>query len=334
MYRVVINYTILRVVGRKLPVLGSLSNYVKANNIMEFNQLKYVVEIVEAGSISKAANNLFISQPNLSMQIVQLEKELGRVLFIRGNRGVTLTKDGLEVYHHAKQVVNTFELTEHKLLNHISENKIKVASCGCEVIEPAFIEVCKIFNQDNYEFELEYCNTEQCIEKVASQEVDLAVIPYTEMQYKKLDQVLVNKSLYMQRLFTGELKVHVSDRWELSKKKVIHPSDLRDLFHVKKHILFDGMFSLDYDIRQMGIDPYTKTIITHQSKTYENVLSSMPSFGITLEWHCNKEVNRHLKRIPLALPRIPIIIAMIRRQNEMMKKEINYFLEQLEQYKN
>lgn len=42
---------------------------------MEFNQLKYVVEIVEAGSISKAANNLFISQPNLSMQIVQLEKE-------------------------------------------------------------------------------------------------------------------------------------------------------------------------------------------------------------------------------------------------------------------
>lgn len=84
----------------------------------------------------------------------------------------------------------------------------------------------------------------------------------------------------------------------------------------------------------MGLDPYTKTIITHQSKTYENVLSSMPSFGITLEWHCNKEVNRHLKRIPLALPRIPIIIAMIRRQNEMMKKEINYFLEQLEQYKN
>ena len=80
------------------------------------------------------------------MQIVQLEKELGRVLFIRGNRGVTLTKDGLEVYHHAKQVVNTFELTEHKLLNHISENKIKVASCGCEFIEPASTISTTYFN--------------------------------------------------------------------------------------------------------------------------------------------------------------------------------------------
>lgn len=301
---------------------------------MEFNQLKYVVEIVEAGSISKAAHTLFISQPNLSSQIAQLEKELGRTLFIRGNRGVTLTKEGIEVYNYAKQVVHTFTLTEQKLLNHISENKIKIASCGCEIIEPAFIEVCKIFNQDNYEFELEYCNIEDCIEKVASQEVDLAIIPYTNMQYKKLDQVLMNKNLCMQGLFTGELKVHISDRWELSQKETICPQDLKDLFHVKKAILFTGMFSLDYEMRQMGISPYTKTILTHQSKTYENALNLVPSFGITLEWHCNKEVNLHLKRIPFDLPRLPVTIAMIKRPNEIIKKEVSYFLDQLQQYKN
>ena len=48
---------------------------------MDFNQLKYLIEIVETGSISKAANNLFISQPNLSQQMSNLEKEIGKSIF-------------------------------------------------------------------------------------------------------------------------------------------------------------------------------------------------------------------------------------------------------------
>ncbi|MDA3730182.1 LysR family transcriptional regulator [Niameybacter massiliensis] len=300
---------------------------------MEYNQLKYIVEIVESGSISKAAQVLFLSQPNLSSQVTQLEKEIGRQLFIRGNRGVTLTKEGIEVYHYAKQVVSQFELTKQKLLNHISENKIKIASCGCEVIEPAFFEVCKVFNQMNYEFELEYCNIEQCIEKLGSQEVDVAVIPYTSLQYKKLDQFLINKNLCMQEIFTGELKVHVSEQWELSKKAKINKGDLRGLVHVKKNILFSGMFSLDYEMRQLGMEFCNKSLVTHQIKTYEAALAHLPSFAITPEWHCNLEVNSYLKRIPFAGNPISVTIAVIKRNNEVLRKEVLYFLEQLKRYK-
>lgn len=301
---------------------------------MEFNQLKYLVEIVEAGSISKAANNLFVSQPNLSAQISTLEKEIGRQLFYRNNRGVTLTKDGIEVYQYAKEVVRQFQLTEQKLLNHISDYKVKIVTCGCEIVEPAFLEMCKVFNQNKCEFELEYCNIEQCIEKVAHEEVDLAIIPYTPYQYKKLDQFLSHKALWMQEIFTGELKVQVSEQWELSRRTFIKPQDLRGLFHVKKEILFKGIFSLDYEMRQLGLDYESKTIWTHQNKTYEEALKRIPSFGMTLEWHCNLEVNSHLRRIPLDLPIVPVTIAVIRRQNGMMKKEVVYFLEQLHHYKN
>lgn len=299
---------------------------------MEYNQLRYIVEIVETGSISKAADALFISQPNLSRQVSLLEKEIGRQVFLRKSHGVVLTKEGLEVYQYAKQVVEQFDLAKDKLQNHISENKIKVATCGCEIIEPAFLQVCKVFNQDNYEFELEYCNVEQCIEKLAGREVDLAVIPYTESQYKKLDQFLDSRKLCMQGIFEGELKIHISDSWELSKRETLHTEDLKGLFHIKKSILFTGVFSLGYEMKELGMDFSGKSMITHQIKTYEEALKALPSFGVTPEWKCSREVNRHLKRLPVFGKKVPVTIAVIKRNHEILRKEAEYFLSVLEQY--
>ncbi|MFV0343749.1 MAG: LysR family transcriptional regulator, partial [Anaerocolumna sp.] len=130
---------------------------------MDFNQLKYIVEIVETGSISKAATNLFLSQPNLSNQITSLENEIGKNIFYRNNRGVTLTAYGVEVYHYAKSIIKQFEIMKDKLLTNTNDNKIKVASFGSEVINFKFYEVCQKYNEDNYEFELCEAGVEESI---------------------------------------------------------------------------------------------------------------------------------------------------------------------------
>lgn len=61
---------------------------------MEFNQLEYVAEVADTGSFSKAAENLFYSQPALTQQIGKLEKELGIQLFHRAHGSVSLTEAG------------------------------------------------------------------------------------------------------------------------------------------------------------------------------------------------------------------------------------------------
>lgn len=108
---------------------------------MEYNQLRYIVEVVETGSISRAASNLYISQPNLSAQINSLENELGRIIFERTNKGVKLTTEGREIYHYAKTLVNQFELTEKKLLYDYNDNKIKIASFGSCIVRRKFTDL-------------------------------------------------------------------------------------------------------------------------------------------------------------------------------------------------
>ena len=79
---------------------------------MNYNHLKYFVVSVECMSISKAARQLNVSQPNLSRALGQLEKEIGEPLLNRSNKGISLTKEGVNFYSLARDIVSKSEALE------------------------------------------------------------------------------------------------------------------------------------------------------------------------------------------------------------------------------
>ena len=90
---------------------------------MTLQQLRYVVTIVNEGSISEAAKHLFLSQPSLSKAVKELESEVGIEIFNRTSKGITLSSDGKEFLSYARQVVEQAELLEKNRENkHIPGN--------------------------------------------------------------------------------------------------------------------------------------------------------------------------------------------------------------------
>ena len=79
---------------------------------MNFQQCRYVQTIAETGSFSKAAKKLFLTQPNLSASIRDLEEELGVLLFERSNTGAKLTDDGHDFLKYAKRILGELDLLE------------------------------------------------------------------------------------------------------------------------------------------------------------------------------------------------------------------------------
>ena len=67
-------------------------------------QLHYFIEVAAEGSISAAADLMYVSQPTLSAAMKDLESRAGRALLVRSSRGVTLTADGTEFLGYARQV--------------------------------------------------------------------------------------------------------------------------------------------------------------------------------------------------------------------------------------
>ena len=82
---------------------------------MEIRVLRYFLAVAREESISKAAEYLHLTQPTLSRQLMDLEEELGKKLFLRGNRKVTLTEDGLLLRKRASEILSLVEKTESEL---------------------------------------------------------------------------------------------------------------------------------------------------------------------------------------------------------------------------
>ncbi len=82
---------------------------------MELRELKYFLAVAREQSISKAADALFVTQPNLSRQMQKLEKEIGQQLFIRGAKKITLTETGQILRKRAEEIIELYNKTESEL---------------------------------------------------------------------------------------------------------------------------------------------------------------------------------------------------------------------------
>ena len=82
---------------------------------MELRVLQYFLAVARENSISGAAEFLHLSQPTLSRQLKELEEELGKQLFIRGNRKITLTEEGMILRKRAEEVIELIQKAEDEI---------------------------------------------------------------------------------------------------------------------------------------------------------------------------------------------------------------------------
>lgn len=83
---------------------------------MELRVLQYFLAIAREETILGASQRLHITQPTLSRQMKELEEELGKQLFIRGNRKISLTEDGMLLRQRAEEIISLVEKTESDIM--------------------------------------------------------------------------------------------------------------------------------------------------------------------------------------------------------------------------
>ena len=94
---------------------------------MTLQQLQQVITIADSKSMNEAAKKLFVSQPNLSSVVKELEAEAGIPIFIRSNRGIIVTPEGEEFIGYARQIVEQYQLLEKRYLTTESKKKFSVS---------------------------------------------------------------------------------------------------------------------------------------------------------------------------------------------------------------
>lgn len=136
---------------------------------MTLMQLHYMITISETGSLNKAAELLYVSQPSLTSAVKELEKELGITIFNRSGRGVTLTNDGAEFLLHAKQLYSQYEDLMERYGEHgTRKKKFGVSAQHYSFAVKAFVDMAKEFDMLQYEFAIRETRTAEVISDVST----------------------------------------------------------------------------------------------------------------------------------------------------------------------
>ena len=194
---------------------------------MTLQQLKYVITVAETGTITEAANQLFISQPSLTNAIHELEKEMNIVIFNRTNKGISLSKEGEGFLGYARQVLEQAAILEDKYKrNGGGKKQFCVSTQHYSFAVNAFVDLIKEYGQEEYDFSLRETQTYEIIEDVARLRSEIGILFLNDFNEAVINKMLKSYDLEFHLLFIAKPHVFISRSHPLAEKKVITNQEL------------------------------------------------------------------------------------------------------------
>lgn len=194
---------------------------------MTLQQLRYVTMVAKTGTITEAANKLYISQPSLTSAIHELENEMNIVIFRRTNKGVSVTKEGEDFLGYARQVLEQAAILEDKYKkNSGGKKQFCVSTQHYSFAVNAFVDLIKKYGQDEYDFSIRETQTYEIIEDVAKMRSELGILFLNDFNETVINKILKSHELEFTQLFVAKPHVFISRKHQLADKKIITNSEL------------------------------------------------------------------------------------------------------------
>lgn len=196
---------------------------------MTLQQLRYFIEMVNCGSINKAAERLFIAQSSLSNALKDLEGEIGAELFTRTPKGISPTIDGIEFLGYARQVIEQTELLEQRWLNKQPSRRLcSISTQHYAFAVNAFVNMVRKTHAEEYEYTLHETRTFEIVQDVKNFRSDLGILYKSEFNRKVIEKLLHENDLTFHPLFTARPHIFISSENPLAKREYVTLEDLED----------------------------------------------------------------------------------------------------------
>ena len=246
---------------------------------MTLQQLKYVLVISETGSMNKAAEQLYVSQPSLTSSVQELEKEIGIKIFNRSGRGVSLTNDGAEFIQYARQVVGQFDVLSEKYMSKGNvKKKFGVSTQHYSFAVKAFVEMVKEFDTKEYEFAIRETKTAEIISDVATMRSEIGIIYFNDFNRKSITKLLSSNGLRFHSLTKCSPFVYLWKGHPLAGEKSISFDQLADYPCLSFEQGDNSTFYLSEEI--LSTNEYPRIIKANDRATMLNLMIGLNGYTL------------------------------------------------------
>lgn len=203
---------------------------------MNLQKLKFAVEIEKTSSITQAAKNLYLSQPNLSKSIKELESEIGIEIFSRTTKGVEPTPEGKQFLSHAKSILKQIDILEDIYCTPKEDDfQFKISVPRTTYISTGFCDFINSANQkNNTPINVQYRETsnESTISNISSGNCDIGIIRYQKIYEPYFLNLLKEHNLDYEVLWTFKMRLLMSVNHPLAKYEVVPYELLKDYIEI------------------------------------------------------------------------------------------------------
>lgn len=247
---------------------------------MNILHLKYALEIEKSGSISQAAQNLFMAQPNLSKAVKDLESELGYSIFKRTPSGVTVTERGNEFLFHARkmmeQVVEIEKLSK-RFDAHGIQFKLSIPR-GSYIASGVTAFVAELDFKEGIDLTINETNTLRTISNVADRGYNMGIIRYQVADETVFKSRLKSNKLESETLWEFEYVLVMSKDHPLAEKEIIHEEDLQDYIRIT-HADIENPHGPhdDHEESDAEFSKPDKTIYVYERGSQFDLLANVPT---------------------------------------------------------
>lgn len=243
---------------------------------MNIVYLKYAVTVAKAGSLSKAQEQLFIAQPNLSRAIKELEKELNIVIFDRNTKGVTLTPDGERLISYGEKLLKEISYIEEQFKGEKTNKSVfSISVPRASYICSAFAEFSKeLVKEEKCEVYYKETNNQRTLTNILEKGYKYGIIRYATAFDKYFKQTFESKNLAYEMITEFNYVLLVNKESPLTKIEKVKFSDLEPLIEIAHADPYAPSVSLSEIKKEELPDNISKRIFVFERASQFEVLSA------------------------------------------------------------
>lgn len=297
---------------------------------MKNEQLRNFIKVVDCGSINKAAEQLYISQPSLSRSIHSLEEEMGKELVIRSNRGVTLTPVGKLLYYYGCSILDQFEVIE-KIKNLSEEtiySKLAVSVDSIFLRDDLILQFYNRIKSADTEIKIIETTAEEVLNNVSDMTSEIGIVILNDYQLTVFKKMTELKDIDMKILGTGPLYIHISEKSPLAKNDYIEAKELLNNTYI--HLPFDFFSNLNNSLTIDGntqLSAFHKTITMSNYHAIINIINHTEAFMLGNKWQVEELKYSRIKSMQFKNCNINKSFVIIKRKREILSDAARIFLD-------
>ncbi len=262
---------------------------------MNILHLRYAVEVERTRSITGAAANLFMSQPNLSRAIKELEENLGITIFKRTSKGIVTTTQGEEFLFQAKNILRQMDEMEEKYKKNVPERQsFNISAPRACYITRAFTSLVNSLDNSR-EMDLNYkeTNSLRAITNILQSNYNLGIIRYQTAFESYFLKMMEEKDLKHQEIWEFEYVALMDRSHPLAGKTHLSRENFKNCIEVVHGDPYVPSLQIAYVRKAEFSDLTDKKIYIYERGTQYDLLNDVPSAFMWVSPSPEEVLKRH-----------------------------------------